>query len=164
MGDTIPGFVVFIGGLVFAALIVSVGFYIYNNQKETSNAVVEQTNRLNNQLREAEWTQYDWAEVTGSEIMSVIKRMKDTGTWVYCMGNQFYYDGAASNTTGTGGTLGAEIDDATMAETIKKARKRGDPNYINPSSIFTGVVVRDDATGAIVGIAFNSKAEYSGTP
>ncbi len=164
MGDTIPGFVVFIGGLVLAALIVSVGFFIYNNQKETSDAVVAQTNRLNNQLREADWTQYDWTEITGSEVLSVVKRMKDTGTWVYCMGNQFYYDGAASNTTGTGGSLGGEIDAATQAETMKKARKRGDPNYINPSSIFTGVVVRDDATGAIVGLAFNSKAEYSATP
>ncbi len=150
MGDTIPGFVVFIGGLVIAALIVSVGFYIYNNQKETSDAVVAQTNRLNAQLQEAEWTQYDGMEVMGSEIVNVIKRMKDSGTYIqvgdasYCCPN----DGSGIN-----------YDNTTFSKMLAAAKRRSatdKPNnasYINPSGLFIGEVKRDE-NGTILGIVF----------
>jgi len=149
MGDTVPGFVVFIGGLVIAALIVSAGFYIYNNQKETSDVVVEQTNRINNQLQEAEWTQYNGTEITGSEVFNVIKRMQDTDTYVSVdngNGEVFYIFSDASLTN--------RYSNTDQSKLLKAAKKRGDAAYINPSTRFYGEVMRDDVTEGILGIKF----------
>lgn len=149
MGDTIPGFVVFIGGLVIAALIVSVGFFIYNNQKETSNAVVEQTNRINNQLQEAEWTQYNGTEVTGSEVINVIKRFQEADTYVSVDnggGEVFYIYADRALTT--------KKTSEEEAELLKAAKTRGNAAYINPNTRFVGVVDRDETTEGILGIKF----------
>lgn len=158
MNDTVPGFVVFIGGLVIAALIVSVGFFIYNNQKETSDVVVEQTNRINNQLQEAEWTQYNGTEITGSEVVNVIKRLQDTDTFVSVdngNGEVFYiYSDASLNT---------RLTNDEQAAKIKEAKKRGSTAYINPSTKFYGQVERDANTEGILGIKF-VKASMATTP
>lgn len=156
MGDTIPGFVVFIGGLVIAALIVSVGFFIYNNQKETSNAVVEQTNRINVQLQEAEWTQYEGMEVTGSEIINVIKRMKDSGTYVEVNGYKFCADDAGNNKTND------EFSKDLAAAKRRSAASEGSATYINPSTLYIGSVVREEESDAIVGIVFTKASDMSG--
>lgn len=149
MGDTVPGFVVFIGGLVIAALIVSVGFFIYNNQKESSDVVVEQTNRINNQLQEAEWTQYNGSEIAGSEVINVIKRMQDTDTFV-CVNNgngEVYYIFSDA-------TLKSRLSNDDQSKALKAAKTRGNAAYINPSTRFYGEVVRDDVTEGILGLKF----------
>lgn len=158
MGETIPGFVVFIGGLVIAALIVSVGFFIYNNQKETSNAVVAQTNRINNQLQEAEWTQYNGTEITGSEVINVIKRFAEADTYVSVdNGNgevTYIFDGR---------DLTSRLSSADQAAKLKAAKTRGDAAYINPNTLFLGEVDRDENTEGILGIKF-TRASAAATP
>lgn len=145
--DTIPSFVVFIGGLVLAALIVAVGFYVYNNQKAAADTVNAQVTDMSNQLQEQQWTQYEGAETSGSEVLTVIKKMKDSGTFVAVNGTYYGCDESLELQT-------QEDWDAA----IKLARKRGDANYIVPSKTYYGTVVRDEDTTAILGIEFTSEA------
>ena len=148
MQDTIPGFVVFIGALVLAALIISVGFYVYNNQKEASDAVLAQTNAMTTQLQESQWTQYEGSTVTGSEVFAVIKRMKDLDTFVSVDGKYYIY---------TDNTLTTPQTQAEWDAALKAAKKRGSESYIVPSKKYYGKVVRDENTTAILGIAFTSE-------
>lgn len=145
--DTIPSFVVFIGGLVLAALIVAVGFYVYNNQKEAADAVNAQVTDMSNALQEQQWTQYEGSETSGSEVLTVIKKMKDSGTFV-CVDGTYY---------GCDESLTPQTQDDWDAA-IKEARKRGSAQYIVPSKKYYGAVVRDENT-AILGVNFTSTEE-----
>ena len=147
--DSIPGYVVFIGGLVLAALIVSSGFFIYNQQKETSDTVVAQNEKLNTQLQEEEWTQYVGDLISGSQVVNVIKRMHDSGTYV-----SVSIGGAETYYIYTDNTLSTKMTDEEYAQALTNAKKRGASTYINPNSDFMGTLDRDDVTDAILGIKF----------
>lgn len=142
--NALGDFVMLIGGLVIAVLIVSFAFIIYNNQKETGNAVIAQSSRINNQLQESEWTQYDGVQITGSEVLNVIKRMKDSGTYV-CVDNVYYC---------TSSDLATPDTPEEFSKKLKAAKSLSDDTaYIVPSALYDGIVDRTD-NGAIKGITF----------
>ena len=94
-------------------------------------------------MDEAKYTQYDATVVTGSEVVNVIKLHSN---------DKIYVD------VNIGGTQRNYIySDATFAApgaNLALARDKSDPSYINPNSKFTGSIVRDATTSAIVGIVF----------
>jgi hypothetical protein len=147
--ESVSSFLRGVGGLAIAALIVLFAFFLYNNQKESANEVVEQTNRVNVQVQEAEWTQYEGTDVTGSEVINVIKRMSDSGTYVSVnngSGEVFYIY--------SGRDLGTKLTSSEEATLLSNAKKRGNAAYISPGKHFIGTVDRDDTTDAILGIKF----------
>lgn len=152
--DSVPGYVVFIGGLVLAALIVSSGFFIYNQQKETSDTVVAQNEKLNTQLQEEEWTQYVGDLIPGSQVVNVIKRMYDSGTYV-----SVTIGGAETYYIYTDNSLQNKMTDEEYAEALTNAKTRGSSTYINPNSDFLGTLDRDETTDAILGIKFVKATE-----
>lgn len=148
MKGEIPGFVIFIGTLVIAAVIISFMFMILNNQKDTGTAVVDTVNDLNNQLQEYEWTQYDGIQVSGSEVFSVIKRLENSGTYVKVKDTYYLY---ADNTLTTPKTAAERTTD------LKNAKKRSSATYINPNTKFWGKVYRSPDTDAIMGLEFTTE-------
>ncbi len=159
MSEASPVFIALVAGAILMLLVVSAGFLIYNGQKENLNTVMDESNKTANQLAESKWTQYEGAEVTGSEVISVIKQMKETDTFVTVNNgngdvNYIYTDGA---------TLTTKMTDAEYATALSKAKKRGSTEYINPNTRFTGEIVRDAVTEGILGIKF-TKTSSLGTP
>lgn len=145
--NALGDFVMLIGGLVIAVLIVSFAFIIYNNQKETSNAVINQGNRMNIQLQESEWTQYDGTVITGAEVVNVIKRMQNSNTYVQVGEKKYCADDGLKN-----------VSDETFSEDLRAAKSKTSDAYINPSTMYEGKVDRDDTKG-IKGIIFTKAGE-----
>ncbi len=148
--NALGDFVMLIGGLVIAVLIVSFAFIIYNNQKETGNAVINQGNRMNIQLQESEWTQYDGVTITGAEVINVIKRMQNSNTYVEVDGTKYCAGEDLKNVT-----------DEDFSKALKAAKKKTEATYINPSTMYDGEVIRDEEKG-IKGIKFTKTSGGGG--
>ena len=144
--DAVSKAITFIGGCVIAVLLLTFAFFLWNNQRETGNQVVQETNKVNTALTESSYLVYDGMKVKGSRVLSAISVFSDDDIYINVDGVSYNYDGS-------NGTLGNPKDAATKAADLKAAKTKGSSTYINPNSNFTGTVDRDQ-TDAIVGITF----------
>ena len=93
---------------------------------------------------------YDGTEVSGSEVLNVIRRFQNEVCGVYVTTNKsstFYgyaFDLSSGNLTG-------EVDN-----TYKLARVETNKEYINPNARFLGNVIRD-INNTITGIEFTQQ-------
>ena len=126
--------------VVLSCLVV---FMQWSTVKESGNAALTDSNSTITQMDEAKYTQYDAAVVTGSEVVNVIKLHSNDKIYVGVSigGTQRNYIYSDATFTAAGANLAL-------------ARDKSDPSYINPNSKFTGSIVRDTNTSAIVGIVF----------
>lgn len=146
MGESIPAWIIGIGSIVIALLVVTFGFFFYKNQRETGNKALNETDKVNAALMESNYTEYDGITVKGSRVLSAISVFSDDDIYINVDGVSYNYDGS-------GGTLGNAKDAATKSADLKAAKTKGSSTYINPNSNYVGTVDRD-ATEAIVGITF----------
>lgn len=137
-------------GTVITCIIISLGFYIAREAKDTAASGAGQINKLNAEFSENEKTLYDGTEVSGSEVLNVIRRFQnDTcGICVQTNKSQTFY-GYKFNLTS--GNLEEQVNN-----TYKTARVEESDAYINPNARFLGNVVRD-VNGTITGIEFTQQ-------
>ena len=116
----------------------------WSTVKESGNSALTDSNSVITQMDEAKYTQYDAAVVTGSEVVNVIKLHANDKIYVGVNigGSQTNYIYSDATFTAAGASLAAARDKANTSV------------YINPNSKFTGQVVRDANTSAIVGLVF----------
>ncbi len=130
--------------VVLSCLVIGFVFMQWSTTKEAGNAALTDSNSTITQMEEAKYTQYDAAVVTGSEVVNVIKLHSNDKIYVGVSigGIQTNYIYSDASFTTPGASLAAARDKANTTV------------YINPNSKFTGQVVRDANTSAILGIVF----------
>lgn len=134
-------------GVIISCIIISLGFYIAREAKDTAATGAGQINMLNAEFSENSKTIYEGTEVSGSEVLNVIRKFQGevTGVLVETKKNKSYYGYSFDEATGD---IGKEstVDYLT-------AKKETSSNYINPNGRFLGSVIRD-INGTITGLKF----------
>ena len=118
-------------GIIITCIIISLGFYIAREAKFT----------------DASKTMYDGTEVSGSEVLNVIRKFSDEtmGILVQTNKNKTYYN---YDFDVDKGELGKALDNS-----YKNAQDVASDKYINPTARFQGSIVKD-VNGTIIGIVF----------
>lgn len=137
-------------GTVITCIIISLGFYIAREAKDTAASGAGQINKLNAEFAENEKTLYDGTEVSGSEVLNVIRRFQNEVCGICVKTNkcETFYGYAFDLMSGD---LNGEVEN-----TYKIARTEENKEYINPSARFLGNVIRD-VNGTITGIEFTQQ-------
>ena len=137
-------------GTIVTCIVISVGFYIARQAKDTAYTASGNINNLTSEFLESDKTMYEGVAIPGSEVLNIITKYKtDTLSIVVTTksGNTTYYNYSVSGAEGKY-TLGG-----TTSSNIQEAKKVTSDTYINPTKQFSGTVLRD-ANDAIVGIMF----------
>ena len=171
--DNVPSSAIMaIIAIVAACLIGAFIFTTVQSQKESGNAALTKVEGMNNQLDEADLTQYDGATVTGSQVKAAIKLLKDqqvsiqviNGTNVvqynYQYGSNDTADSVAATKTaelkkivkGTPGTSEIAATDGSLYTAVPTSKNN--IGYITPSAQYVGTITRDANTNVICQITF----------
>lgn len=148
MNENVLGFIKWAAGIVITLAIISIAFIVFNIAKDGTMAGINKISAMNAQIAESDITIYDDQEISGSEVVNVIRKFnksylaiqvktgKDTsGTW---------YGYNASVSSGVA-TMGSESS-SDIANAIDETHVR----YINPNGRFISKVYRDNNGTAIV--------------
>lgn len=134
-------------GIIITCVVVSLGFIIAREAKDTASNGVEQINMLNAEFAEGDKMLYDGVTVSGSEVLNVIRKYEGKNIGILVKTNKietFYGREFNENTGALTGQTGK-----TYAEALEPTND----HYINPYGSFKGKVVRD-ANNVIVGLVF----------
>ncbi len=134
-------------GIIITCIIVSLGFYIAREARDTASAGTGQINELQAEFTDAAKNIYDGTEVSGSEVLSAIRKFGDEsiGILVTTKKNSTYYNYSFDISTG-------ELGDA-VKNSYKSAQDATSDKYINPTARFTGNIIKD-VNGTITGLVF----------
>lgn len=137
-------------GTIITCLVIGLGFYIAREAKDTASGGAGQINKLNAEFSDTGKTIYEGSEVSGSEVMNVIRKFKDEtlGIMVKTNKTSTYYVYQFDTASGELKSKSKEDYSAAQNELSDK--------YINPSGRFLGGVVRD-SNGTITGLTFTQK-------
>ncbi len=134
-------------GIIITCVVISLGFIIAREAKDTASGGVDQINMLNAEFAESDKTLYDGATVSGSEVLNVIKKYQGANIGILVKTNKIE------------ACYGVTFNEATGAQTGQTGKSYADAldptsdQYINPYGNFKGKVVRD-ANNVIVGLVF----------
>lgn len=134
-------------GTIITCIVVSLGFYIAREARDTAANGAGQISKLNAEFNESDKMMYDGLGVSGSEVVNVINKFKNEplSIKVSTKKGTFYYNHGLGN---DGASLGA-----SGGASVKEAQKSTSNNYINPNGQFTGSIIRD-VNNTIIGISF----------
>ena len=134
-------------GIIITCIIISLGFYIAREASDTASSGTGQINELQAEFADTSKTMYENTEVSGSEVINVIRKFSDEmiGVKVQTKKNTSYYIYQFNDTDGS-------LKTASTLD-YKSAQNATSANYINPTGRFLGSVVRD-ANGTITGLSF----------
>ena len=134
-------------GIIITCIIISLGFYIAREASDTASSGTGQINELHAEFADTSKTMYENTEVSGSEVINVIRKFSDEmiGIKVQTKKNTSYYIYQFSDSDGS-------LKNASSLD-YKSAQNAASANYINPTGRFLGAVVRD-ANGTITGLSF----------
>lgn len=134
-------------GIIITCIIISLGFYIAREASDTASSGTGQINELQAEFADTSKTMYENTEVSGSEVINVIRKFSDEmiGIKVQTKKNTSYYIYQFSDADGS-------LKNASSLD-YKTAQNAVSANYINPTGRFLGSVVRD-ANGTITGLSF----------
>lgn len=155
MGGSLSEGLRIIFAIVITCLVIGFVFTIWSTTKETGNTALTQANKLNTQMAESEYTQYDGVMITGSEVYNLIKQHESEDICIQVKtpsGTQNYICDGAGLTP---------VDKTTEKENLVHAKDKTQSNYINPSAKFMGTVIRADGTDAILGLVFDQEGNIA---
>lgn len=134
-------------GIIITCIIISLGFYIAREASDTASSGTGQINELQAEFADTSKTMYENTEVSGSEVINVIRKFSDEmiGVKVQTKKNTSYYIYQFNDTDGS-------LKNASTLD-YKSAQNATSANYINPTGRFLGAVVRD-VNGTITGLSF----------
>lgn len=134
-------------GTIITCIIISLGFYIAREAKDTAATGAGQINALNAEFSENSKTIYDGTEVSGNEVLNAIRKYdgETFGIKVETKKNSIYYGYKFDDETG-------ELGKVSSTDYLD-AKKENNKNYINPNGRFQGTIVRD-CNGTITGLIF----------
>ncbi len=134
-------------GTIITCVVISLGFYISREAKDTASNGANQINKLNSEFMENDKVIYDGAVVSGSEVINVLKKFRndETGVLVKTNKSETYYIYQFNLSTG-------ELE-KSVSNSYDSVLDNSNKSYINPYANFKGRIIRD-INDAIVGIVF----------
>lgn len=138
-------------GTIITCIIISLGFYIAREARDTAANGAGQISRLNTEFQESNKSIYDGLEISGSEIINVINKFKkdNISIKVETKKSITYYINKLNEET-------MMLEEKVQENLINNAQKITSNNYINPNAQFLGKVIRD-SNDAIIGIHFKQE-------
>lgn len=134
-------------GTIITCLIISLGFFIAREAKDSASTGAGQISKLNAEFLENDKIIYDATEVSGSEVINAIRKFKNESMGIMVV--------TKKSTTQYNYTV--DEDSGTLTESTYKEYNSGtgaeSSEFINPTARFTGKVIRD-INGTITGIKF----------
>lgn len=133
-------------GTIITCIVIGLGFYIAREARDTAAGGAGQISKLNAEFNESDKVMYDGLEVSGSEVINVINKFKNSniGIRVATKKTTVSYIHLLNDNQTLGGSSNASVKDAQKSE---------NQNYINPNAQFFGEVIRD-LNNTIIGIIF----------
>ncbi len=134
-------------GTIITCVVISLGFYISREAKDTAAGGTNQINKLSMEFAESDKIIYDNATVSGSEVINVIKKFSNEKLSVYVKTNkaEVFYGYRVDLNNGN-------ITEAS-SQNVSEALKESSNQYINPYGNFNGSIIRD-ANDVITAIVF----------
>ncbi|MGN0481824.1 MAG: hypothetical protein ACI4EV_09655 [Lachnospiraceae bacterium] len=134
-------------GTIITCLIISLGFFIAREAKDSASTGAGQISKLNAEFLENDKVIYDATEVSGSEVINAIRKFKNEamGITVTTKKSTTSYNYVIDEDKGT-------ITDSDVKE-YNAGTTANDSKFINPTARFMGKVIRD-INGTIIGIKF----------
>lgn len=134
-------------GTIITCVVISLGFFISREAKETAANGANQINKLNSEFMENDKIIYDGAIVSGSEVINVLKKLKndETGVLVKTNKSETYYVYQFNLSTG-------ELVER-VSNSYENVLDNSSKSYINPYANFRGKIIRD-INEVIIGIIF----------
>ena len=146
MDNSLKGLIL-AAGTIITCVVISLGFFIAREAKDTASNGANQINKLNSEFVESDKVIYDGATVSGSEVINVIKKFKNEKIGILVKTNkcETYY--GYSFDVNDGDIIG-QVDSKDIDPTDSDS-----DNYINPYVNFQGRIIRDK-NEVITGIVF----------
>lgn len=146
MDNSLKGLIL-AAGTIITCVVISLGFFIAREAKDTASNGANQINKLNAEFVESDKVIYDGATVSGSEVINVIKKYKNEklGILVKTNKSKTYYGYSFDENDGDIiGQVNSKNIDPTDSDSV---------NYVNPYVNFVGRIIRDK-NEVITGIVF----------
>lgn len=146
MDNSLKGLIL-AAGTIITCVVISLGFFIAREAKDTASNGANQINKLNAEFVESDKVIYDGATVSGSEVINVIKKFKNEklGILVKTNKSKTYYGYSFDENDGDIiGQVNSKNIDPTDSDSV---------NYVNPYVNFVGRIIRDK-NEVITGIVF----------
>ena len=154
MNENVLSFIKWAAGIVITLAIISIAFIVFNTSKDATMRSIKQLGEMNAQIAESNLTMYDDLEISGSEVINVIRKYQDDYLGIQVItgndpgGTWYGYNVTISGSTGT---IGSEA-----SSDLRDAIDTTSSQYVNPNGEFLGKVYRD-ANGMIVGLVFDQQ-------
>ncbi len=140
-------------GVVITLIVVSIGFMLMRSGQNTALATIGKLDQLNVDMTESQYTMYDGLEVSGSEVVNIIRKFENEYIGVKVItkkdtSGKWYINNVniASKKINEGGTK------SEVSEAIDETKE----NYVNPNGVFKGKLYRDE-NATIVGLVFTQQ-------
>lgn len=134
-------------GTIITCVVISLGFFISREAKDTASNGANQINKLNAEFLESDKTIYDGAIVSGSEVINVIKKFSNEVISIYVKTNKSSLAYGYNLDLTSGNILSVSNND------VKLTYEEDSDAYINPYANFRGMLIRD-SNDVITGIVF----------
>lgn len=146
MDNSLKGLIL-AAGTIITCVVISLGFFIAREAKDTASNGANQINKLNAEFVESDKVIYDGATVSGSEVINVIKKFKNEklGILVKTNKSKTYYGYSFDENDGD---IIAQVNSKNIDPTDSDS-----VNYVNPYVNFVGRIIRDK-NEVITGIVF----------
>lgn len=154
MNENVLGFIKWAAGIVITLAIISIAFIVFNMAKDGTMAGVKKIEAMNTQISESDLTIYDDSEVSGSEVVNVVKKYQETYLAISVKtgknpGGAWY--GYSATLSSDSASMGAKSSE-DLSDAIDETKNK----YINPNGRFKGKIFRDE-NNAIIAIVFEQK-------
>lgn len=147
--------VIAIGTIVIALLLVSAMFVLWGRTSTTFDKAGEKLDAQNVMMDESQYTDYDGAVVSGTQVVSFIKVHAQDQICVIVNNGHSTTNYVYSST---------DLTDKTGVGNVAQAQNKANLStvYINPNSKYLGSIIRDAAdptNGTIVGVQFDIQTD-----
>lgn len=147
MDNSLKGLIL-AAGTIITCIVISLGFYIAREARDTAASGAGAISKLNAEFNESDKVMYDGLKVSGSEVMNVINKFKNSqiGVKVNTKKTSVYYVNVINEKD--------LVINGGSSASVKDAQNSIHSNYINPNAQFEGSVIRD-VNYAIIGLIFS---------
>lgn len=128
-------------GTIITCIIVSLGFYIAREARDTAASGAGAISKLNSEFNENDKTMYQGLAVSGSEVLNVIAKFSSEDI---CIRVETIASGKSKKYAHYGQNLSKDYQlSGTSDVDISEAKNKSSVNYINPNATFNGSVQKN---------------------